>query len=268
MRLLLPEQVADLQAVQRFCEQLGTQFVVIGALAYQAFIADVNRETADLDVAVALDMDEFDAFKKNLASEGWRRDRVEEQRWRGPTGSFLDILPAGPKARLAGHITWPESNMRMSLVGFDHVFTLGVERDLAPGCRVKVVPPPVLFVLKVGAFLDDEPRRKKDLEDIHSLLRLYEWVGERLYSGEVFEAELQDIQFAPAFLLGLDVGRLCNADERRLIQSFTARAEEQAGSLFYELLQYEGETEAGEQTLSSRLKSFRLGLDRARHSIS
>jgi predicted nucleotidyltransferase len=39
---------------------------------------------------------------------------------------------------------------------------------------IKVIPPVVLMLLKVVAFMDDPARRAKDLEDIRGLLHSYE----------------------------------------------------------------------------------------------
>ena len=267
MSLLSSAQTHDLVALQKFCDSLATPIVVIGALAYQAFISGSHRYTVDVDVAMALELDEYDRFKDKLIEDGWEHDRNQEQRWRGPSGSMVDILPTGPKARRVGHITWPESEMRMSLVGFEHVFLDAVHFELAPGFRMKVVPPPVLFLLKVVAFLDDEQRRAKDLEDIHGLVKLYEWESERLYSEEVFDAELPDIQFAPAFLLALEVGKICNPEELRLVRSFLARARNTAFPLFHTLLTYEGRTAEAEQTMAQRLEVFELGLNTSEQKL-
>ena len=249
----------DIRSLQRVCDVFGIELVVIGAMAYQALIPDSDRPTEDLDVAVALDLDVFAIFKKNLVEGGWKQDPSEEQRWRGPNGSLVDILPAGPKARMTGHIIWPESEMRMSLIGFDHVFAKAVEMKVAPELRLKVIPLQVLFLLKIAAFLDDEQRRLKDLADVHSLLKVYESNSERVYSDEVFDADLSDIQFAPALLLGRDLASLCKPNERKLIGSFLARAKDV--QLFWKLLEYEGTTEAAEETLRLRLKSFEQGFN-------
>ena len=50
--------------------------------------------------------------------------------------------------------------------------------------------------------------RSKDLEDLGRLMEQYELEGERRFGEEVFEAGA-DFESAGAFLLGLDVGRLC-----------------------------------------------------------
>jgi hypothetical protein len=48
-------------------------------------------------------------------------------------GNDPGLIPAGPKLREAKQITWPISQFKMSLVGFDHVFATGCVR--APGER-------------------------------------------------------------------------------------------------------------------------------------
>ncbi|MEZ5364231.1 MAG: hypothetical protein R2748_18305 [Bryobacterales bacterium] len=110
----------------------------------------------------------------------------------------------------------------MSLAGFDYAFEHAVEIEVAPGARAKVIPPTVLFLLKVVSFLDDPHRRAKDLEDIHGLLRFYERDRDRMFSDVVFDAQLSDIEFVPAFLLGADSARLCRPEELALIESFLA----------------------------------------------
>lgn len=45
-----------------------------------------------------------------------------EHRCRSPHGALLDLLPAGKALREQKHVTWP-SGFKMSLVGFDHVFS-------------------------------------------------------------------------------------------------------------------------------------------------
>jgi hypothetical protein len=83
------------------------------------------------------------------------------------------ILLAGPVLREAKSITWPESEMTMSLVGFEHVFRRAVPNAVAADLTLDVVPAVVLALLKMTAFLDDMHRRQKDLLDIRDILDLY-----------------------------------------------------------------------------------------------
>ena len=92
----------------------------------------------------------------------------------------------------------------MSLAGFDHVFTRAVEVNLPGGIAIRVAPPIVTALLKIIAWVDAPYQRAKDLQDIRIVLRRYERDSGRLFSEDVFDAELPDFEFANAFLLGLD----------------------------------------------------------------
>jgi predicted nucleotidyltransferase len=122
--------------------------------------------------------------------------------------------------------------MTMRLAGFGHVFRDSVEVELAAGLRFKVVPPPVLALLKMASYLDDPYGRAKDLIDIRRLLRYYERDTDRVFSDEVFAADLPDVEFASAFLLGLDLGIIATADDTQLIERFLTKAARSLESAF------------------------------------
>ena len=170
MTLATPEQSDDLVSLCHVVSELGAELVIIGATAFRAFFPDYARYTEDIDVAVALDLEGFSLLEERLVKDGWRRDSKQEQRWYGPRGSRMDILPAGPQSRASGKIVWPLSGMVMSLAGFDYVFQQAAEVEIASGIIVKAVTPPLLFFLKIVSYLDDQHRRAKDLGDIHEVV--------------------------------------------------------------------------------------------------
>ena len=55
---LLPEQVEALRQLQRACQEAGVKAVIIGTIAYRVWIDD-DRRTQDVDVALAVDIDQF-----------------------------------------------------------------------------------------------------------------------------------------------------------------------------------------------------------------
>jgi predicted nucleotidyltransferase len=222
MITLSQDQMDDLRELQEHCAQLSTEFVIIGAIAYQYNFPDEGRHTGDIDIALALDLPDFGEMDKRLKAGGWIRDPRREHRRRSRRGSFVDLLPAGHELRKAGHITWPESGFTMSLVGFNHVFSEALEVEVAPQLIVKVVPAPVLMLLKIVAFMDDHYRREKDLSDIRSVLALYQADDERVYSDAVLEARLEDIDLASAYLIGWDLGSLCTMEELAVVNRFIA----------------------------------------------
>ena len=226
MNVLTPEQIEDLRDLKAVCGAHHTAAVIIGAVAYRLFINDVDRLTRDIDLAVALNLEEFAAFTERLTKLGWRQSERREHRWQCVRGTLLHLLPAGPSLRAQKRITWPSSQFSMSLVGFDHVFQDAVERELSPGFAFLVVPPPVLALLKIVAYDDDRCGRAKDLADLRGLWRRYEQQSDRLFSDDVFKAELPDIELAGAFLLGLDLRVLCTREEVALVRSFLNQAGE------------------------------------------
>ena len=222
-RILSKDQALDLAELQKAATGFGAPVVIIGAVAMACFLDDLGRFTADVDLVIALELGDFDGFAAKLATVGWHQEARREHRWRAPRGSILDILPAGPELRAAKHITWPGSQFRMSLVGFEHVFDRAILVELAPGVSVHVAPLPVIALLKMVAHLDDPYRRAKDLGDLKLLLHQYDNKSGRIYSGEVFSAELEDIEQASAFLLGLDLGQIATAEERKVVRMFIRR---------------------------------------------
>jgi predicted nucleotidyltransferase len=216
---LTPAQIRDLIDLHVVAERYAADIAIIGAAALLCFI-DIGRFTRDIDLVVALDLEEFAAFSDSLRSRGWRREKRSEHRWHGPNDSILDLLPAGPKLRRAGRVVWPASDFEMSLVGFEHVFTRAQLVSFADGVQYRVAPPPVIALLKIVAFMDDRHRREKDLVDIAELFRHYEAASDRIFSDLVLAADLEDIEDANAFLLGLDVGSMATDDEIEIVRDF------------------------------------------------
>ena len=55
-QILTPDQISDLAAMRKICDEMGTDVVVIGATALLLWIGDLNRFTRDVDLTVALDL--------------------------------------------------------------------------------------------------------------------------------------------------------------------------------------------------------------------
>jgi predicted nucleotidyltransferase len=212
---LLPEQVEAVRQLKRACQEAGVDAVIIGATAYRVWIDD-DRRTQDVDVALAVDIDQFGSLTDRLQAAGWTPDPRREERWVTQGGARIDLLPIGEQAQRTGYLTWPKAEMRMGVVGFEHVFAKAVEKELAPEAVMKVAPLQVLALLKIVAYMDDRHGRSKDLEDLSRLMEQYELEGERRFSDEVFEAGA-DFESAGAFLLGMDVGRLCIGREAKIV---------------------------------------------------
>jgi predicted nucleotidyltransferase len=232
--------------------------VIIGAAALLCFI-DIRRFTRDIDLVLALDLEGFAAFADELRSLGWTQEERREHRWRGPSGSIIDLLPAGPKLRQARRIIWPKSDFEISLVGFEHVFVRAVSFPFAEGIQYPVVPPPVIALLKIVAFMDDRHRRKKDLLDISELFRHYEAASDRIFCDEVIATALDDIEYANAFLLGMDVGILATDEEVEILKAFF-RAQRVSDQELKEL-DPEDIQQREAVRFQQQLRAFRKGLD-------
>jgi hypothetical protein len=71
MTIFTPAQLEDLREIQAVCRARGTDIVIIGAMAYRLFIHDVDRETRDIDLAVAVNREDIEPFYGLLAGLGW-----------------------------------------------------------------------------------------------------------------------------------------------------------------------------------------------------
>ena len=239
-------------AINEICAELEPPCVLIGAMSLIVSMDDIGRFTRDVDLTVALDLDEFALLTDRLTAAGWTRVPRLEHRWIAPRKTIVDLLPAGPKLRSAGSIEWPLSHFAMSLGGFNHVFANAVDLPLTNGAHIRVAPPIVTVLLKMIAYTEDPHRRAKDLADIRRVLGRYEADSDRLFSDAVFDAELPDFSEANAFLLGVDLRALATQDEAAYIERF----------LGHFLLQDEGEFDAddfAEREFRGRLHAFEKG---------
>jgi predicted nucleotidyltransferase len=157
------------------------------------------------------------AFEESLPARGWQRSERLEHRWTANRGSLMDLLTAGENLRIHGRLEWPRRGRTMSLAGFRHVFSDAEEVDLGGGLHFKVVPPCVQALMKVGSYLDDPNSRAKDLLDFRRLLQRYESNSDRIFSDPVFDANLPDVSFATAFLLGYDMRAMLTEQDEQLI---------------------------------------------------
>jgi predicted nucleotidyltransferase len=212
MHALSPEQVAAARQLKAICDELGVDLVLIGAMACRTWIDDPGRHTLDIDVAVAIDLDEFGHLTQVLSSAGWKQEGKMEHRWTTLEGVRIDLLPAGPKLRKWSILEWPISGIRMSLTGFEHVFRDSVPTSVAPHFNLKVIPLHVLALLKIAAYSENPERRQKDLADFAAILLRYDPEDSRRFAPDIFETGL-DYDLVGAYLIGRDLTPICSAEE-------------------------------------------------------
>jgi predicted nucleotidyltransferase len=261
--MLTNDQLEDLAQLHVVAGKFGADVAIIGAAALLCFV-QLARFTRDVDLVVALDLEDFATFSAELRASGWTQEHRSEHRWRGPKGSLIDLMPAGPNLRAAKRIVWPESQFAMSLVGFEHVFTRSVPISFAASVRFKVAPPPVIALLKIVAYTENPHSRQKDLEDLGSLLRRYEAESDRIFGDDVFAAELEDFEYANAFLLGADVGAIATDEDAGIVQGFLNKRQmssEEVAELDRDDLQ---QSEA--LRFHMQLQAFKMGFNSSRRS--
>lgn len=100
--MLTNQQLQDVAQVHLIAEEFAADIVIIGAAALLWFI-DLGRFTRDIDLVIALELEQFAMFSVRLNSRGWIQDRAREHRWRGPADQSLTLF-------LLVRIFVPESN--------------------------------------------------------------------------------------------------------------------------------------------------------------
>ncbi len=81
MNELTEAQITDLVELQQLCSEHQSDLVIVGAIAYQHYFLDDERHTGDIDLAIALDLEDFDELKQRLLAMGWSNLAAREHRW-------------------------------------------------------------------------------------------------------------------------------------------------------------------------------------------
>lgn len=251
---LTPGQISALRGLEDVWPDRA--IVIIGATALGFYYDMTWRKTADLDLIVAVEIDEFPG--ELVERSGWAQHPILEHKFESPQGDKLDILPAGDEVLKKGTIDWGGGHV-MSLVGIDlafvHAETHRVEEDFI----AKVAPPKVIAVLKMAAYLDRPQERLRDLDDIAHLLDVYIDDDSPRFWDEAIEYGEYDS--ASAYLLGLDIGRIASKSHLRLVEEFLTRVGDTDSIAHAQMLQRGPRRWSTEdQPLHRRFHAFRAGL--------
>ena len=251
---LTSHQIAALQELDKIWPTANA--VLIGATAL-GFHFDLRwRATADVDLAVALELEEFPGALS--ACIGWRAHPKKEHEFTSPAGAKVDLIPAGPSALAAGRLRW-RSGRLMSLACMDLAFQHAQSHLVQSGYSVRVAPPPVLALLKMVAFADRPAERQRDLEDLAHLLD--EYVDERSERRWTDALDCAEFDLAPAYLLGLDIQRVMRTDNHeKAVEAFLELVE--PASHHHTLMRGSGPLrwKTEEHPLLRRLQAFRAGM--------
>ena len=262
MTPLSPEQVASVRELQTLCDRLGAEVVIIGAIALRIGLGDWSRHTEDVDVAIAIDLDDLPRLTSILQEHGWEQDGRREHRWLTSAGARLDLIPAGPALRKARHLQWPVSKMRMSLVGFEHVFADSLSVQMAPDLPVKIAPLSVVALLKMVAYLDSPYDRAKDVDDLAAILARHDPGDSRRFSDEMLAANL-NYEAVGAYWIGKDLGALCSTEEKALVEQVILQLRDERSRAYHLFLRQmpPGLEEDSASKAEMLVEAFRLGFD-------
>jgi predicted nucleotidyltransferase len=251
---LSPAQIISLLEIEDVWPDRA--IVVIGATALGFYYDMTWRQTADVDLVVAVEIDEFPGPLAGRA--GWAASPDREHEFRSPNGSKVDILPAGDELLRTGTLIW-SSGHAMSLTGIDLAFRHAESHIVEGDLVIKVAPPSVVTLLKMAAYLDRPQERQRDLDDIAYLLELY--VDDNAPRFWDAASECRDYDLVSAYLLGRDIGHIVEEPHLELVERFLSRLADTEG-IEHAQMQRRGPRRWSTETrpLSRRLQSLRDGL--------
>ena len=84
MTPLSPDQTKSVRQLRDICDRLGVELAIIGAVALRIGLGDWTRHTEDVDVAIAIDLDDFPQLMSLLQEHGWTQHPGREHRWLTP----------------------------------------------------------------------------------------------------------------------------------------------------------------------------------------
>ncbi|MFN7973003.1 MAG: hypothetical protein U0166_11745 [Acidobacteriota bacterium] len=265
MRKLTPEQVTALRQLRAHLPE--ARILLVGASALGLHLDMTWRATADLDVCVAIGIEDLSRIS---SIAGWTRHPALEHRWTTTEGAVVDIVPADDAALRAGEVRWPEGGQVMSLVGFRAAFRSAVDADVG-GVVVGLPPASAIVLLKMVAYLDRPADRVKDLKDIAYTIdrHLADDDPTRFDDPSIRDLEL-DHGETGAFLLGRALAGIVDADEMAAVLAFLAMAEDEADrhATGVKLARdaphsWGGELDDREASLRRFIRALKLGLQQA-----
>lgn len=253
---------AQQSAIARLVRGLPSRRVVcVGAAALTEHVP-LSRVTHDVDLVISAGPEEIAPLVEAL---GFAPDPAAPHRFRDPDGTRVDLLPSDDATLARGHVEFERGRI-MNVAGFDlamkHRKVVELPRH---DVRVDVAELAVIVVLKMISFLDRPNERQRDLEDLHSALKLAldadddaRWSDEMVESGVLHEHH-------GAYFVGRRVGTI--VDERHLvsIHRFLSDAVDPGGRRYPEMLRAANLVAKDPAAyVADRFAAFCKGLDHVR----
>lgn len=221
------EVLADLLEI---AAPLRVPTLAVGANARQLVLDQpygllTQRLTADWDFGARVESwPHYRTFTERLTQTGRFRAVSAHSFIHVPTDIPVDLVPFGEIAGQDAAIEWPETERRMSVLGFEAALEHAETVEVA-GQQLRVASPPWHVALKLIAYADR--KLEKDLADINFMLEHATDVQAqdgRIY--DVLAAELADevvdYDEAGAYLIGLDLASQAPAPVRTALNTVLA----------------------------------------------
>lgn len=219
------------ESIAEIANSLKISFFIIGAAARDIILIDgygmdAQRVTMDVDLGVNVEnWDQFEQLTKNLVSSGKFKSTGAPQRFRFKDDFPVDLVPFGPISEPKGSIAWPPSGeVEMSSLGFEESYAhaVWVRFRSDPPLEIRVASLCGLAAMKLIAWEEQYPERKKDARDLDLILRKYIEAGneDRIFSGDasdLLEHPDFDYELASAQLLGRDLALILKAKTKKKI---------------------------------------------------
>lgn len=233
---------AVVRAVRRAAD--AAPFFLAGAYARDVLLfyghgIDTGRQTADVDLAVALESwQRYEALRTALIGSGeFEAIAPSLHKLRYRQSLEVDFVPFGGVERPDRTIVWPpDGSFVMRTFGFREVQAATLAVALPDATEVEVASLPALMLLKLVAWSERrfaEPG--KDAHDMTLILRHYLDAGnaERLHTEAetLLNREEFDYEEAGAWLLGKDLAGCLDAEGRQRVALMLAEEADEGGEL-------------------------------------
>jgi predicted nucleotidyltransferase len=202
-------------------KQFNIEYFVIGATAMDILIKYYYenklqlRTTQDIDISILInDWDMYSDFIKTLVDTyGFSKTSIEHRFTSSEIS--VDILPFGPLAKATKEIKWPRTNRTISVLGFEEAYNFSIQLQLKdnPPLFVNFASITGIAILKLIAWSDAYPERKRDAKDFFVLLNNYSDFGDikrRFEEKTTLDNFNEDFDYyqASAMLLAYDIKRI------------------------------------------------------------
>ena len=204
--------VEVIERLDSFFRENHIRFILFGAVVPMLLVESKDedgigfgiRMTKDLDCVLRVDdWDEYGHIVKHLTENGFVPKPGEPPHRLFYRDFPVDLIPFGTRIIQNNILQWPNTEIRMHVPGFEHLFRHAKMERISDRVSVPVIPLPLAVYTKILAFLNR--RLKRDLVDVLYMLEHYEEIqlSERRYEEGVPDSMLYEMR--GAFLIGKDL---------------------------------------------------------------